>query len=225
MVVTMAHANANDGQAPSVASNLSVTDRTASSLTVAWDAASDAGGSGLDRYVVTIDGEVEETVDASTTSATISGLSADASYDVGVTAFDAANNESLTDVVSASTRPAGSDGSGTGTGSGGDTGSGTGGETGSGTGADSGTGSGGDTGSGSGGETGTGSDTGTGSTDGASDDSGTGDGSGSSGWWDSGDGSGDGGWWGSSGDGSDGGWWSSSGDDGSDDSSDSGGWW
>lgn len=173
--------NGGDSQAPSAATNLTVTDRTSSTLSVTWDAASDAGSSGLVRYAVTVDGRVEQTVDAATTSTTVSGLSADTSYDVGVTAFDGANNESNTVVVAATTDSADSDGSGTG--SGGDTGSGTGSGSGSGSGSasdsDSGSsggwwGSGGDSGSGSGGDTGGWWDTGG---DGSSDDSDSG------GWW------------------------------------------
>lgn len=193
----MANADNGDALAPTAASNLAVNERTASSLTVSWADASDTGGSGLDRYAVTVDGSVVQTVDASTTQATVSGLSAETSYDVGVTAFDAANNESYTVVTSASTEAAGSDGSGTGSGSGG---SGSGGETGSGT------------GSGSGGETGSGSSTDSG-TDSGSD-------SGGSGWWGSGSGSDTGS---DSGSDSGSGWWGSS--SGSDSGSDSGGWW
>lgn len=180
--------NGSDEQAPSAASNIAVADRTASSLTVSWDAATDTGGSGLDRYAVTVDGSVVRTVDAPTTRTTVSGLSADTGYDVGVTAFDGANNESYTVVTSAATEPADSDGSGTGSGSSGETGSGSGDDTGSGssTGADSDSGtdwwgSGSDSGSDSG--SGSDSDAGSGWWSGSSGSDPGSDSDSGSGWW------------------------------------------
>lgn len=176
-----------DTLAPSATPDIAVDDRTATSLSVSWGGASDTGGSGLDRYAVTVDGRVVQTVDAPTTSATLTGLSADTSYDIGVTAFDGANNESYTLVRTATTAAESSDGDETGSG-----------------------------GSGSGGADGEPGDTDSGSEDGGSWwESGSSGDSGSDtggGWWgaDSGsDSGGDGGWLGSGGSDTDGdgGWW------------------
>ena len=93
----------SDGTAPTAPSNLSVTGTTSSSVDVDWDASTDSGGSGLDHYVVYLDGSQDQTVPAGTTSATISGLSADTSYQVGVSAVDGAGNESATTTASAAT--------------------------------------------------------------------------------------------------------------------------
>lgn len=175
-----------DTIAPSATSDIAVDDRTPTSLTVSWAAASDTGGSGLARYAVTVDGRVVQTVDAPTTSATLSGLSADTTYDVGVTAFDGANNESYT-AVSTGTTAAESDRDETASG-----GSGAGGADGGSGDADSGSaGDGSWWGSGSSGD-GSGSDTGG---DWWGSDSGS-DSGGSGGWLGWGDDTtGDGGWW------------------------------
>ncbi|WP_235853569.1 fibronectin type III domain-containing protein [Halosimplex salinum] len=92
-----------DSMAPVTPSNLSVTEATTDSVTVSWDAATDEGGSGLDHYVVYVDGSQDQTVGADTTSATVDGLSADTSYDVAVSAVDGAGNESSAATVTATT--------------------------------------------------------------------------------------------------------------------------
>jgi len=99
-----------DATSPSAPSNLSVSGTSASSIDVAWDAASDSGGSGLDHYDVSLDGSLDQQVPAGTTSATVADLSADTSYEVGVSAVDGAGNESGTSTVAATTDAGGSDG-------------------------------------------------------------------------------------------------------------------
>jgi len=93
----------DDTTAPSAPSNLSVDATTASSIGVSWDASSDSGGSGLDSYVVSVDGSQDQTVAAGTTTATIDGLAANTSYEIGVSAVDGAGNESATTTVTATT--------------------------------------------------------------------------------------------------------------------------
>ncbi|WP_415380361.1 fibronectin type III domain-containing protein [Halosimplex sp. TS25] len=92
-----------DQQAPTTPANLSVSGTTSSSVSVSWDASSDSGGSGIDHYVVSVDGSQDQTVAAGTTSATVDGLDAETSYAIGVTAVDGAGNESATASVSATT--------------------------------------------------------------------------------------------------------------------------
>ncbi|WP_226022725.1 cellulase family glycosylhydrolase [Halomicrobium salinisoli] len=90
-----------DATAPSSPSNLSVT-TSESSVTVSWDAASDAGGSGLAEYVVSVAGN-ETTVPAGTTEATVDGLDPDTEYEVSVVAVDGAGNASDAATVAATT--------------------------------------------------------------------------------------------------------------------------
>ncbi|RRJ31508.1 endo-1,4-beta-xylanase [Halocatena pleomorpha] len=101
----------DDTTAPSTPTNLSINSTTNSSVTVAWDAASDTGGSGLDHYVVSVDGSQDQTVAAGMTQTTVSGLSAGSTYEIGVQAVDGAGNESTTTTVTATTTD--DDGSGT----------------------------------------------------------------------------------------------------------------
>jgi len=92
-----------DTQPPSVPENLSVSATTDSTVTVSWDGVSDNGSSGLDQYVVWVDGSEDGTVGAGMTTATVEGLSAETSYTIGVTAVDGAGNESDAATVSATT--------------------------------------------------------------------------------------------------------------------------
>jgi mannan endo-1,4-beta-mannosidase len=100
-----------DTTAPPAPANLSVTGTTTSTVELSWDAVEDAGGSGLDRYAVSVDGSGEQTVPAGTTSATVEGLSPDTTYEVAVTAVDGAGNASAAATVTATTA-AGEDGDG-----------------------------------------------------------------------------------------------------------------
>ncbi|CCQ34237.1 alpha-galactosidase protein [Halorhabdus tiamatea SARL4B] len=88
---------------PTAPSNLSVTTTTPSSAEIAWDAATDEGGSGLDHYAISVDGSLDQQVPVGTTSATIADLAAETSYEIGVSAVDAAGNESATVTVEATT--------------------------------------------------------------------------------------------------------------------------
>jgi len=91
-----------DTTPPSAPSNLTVTDTSASSVSVSWDASSD-DDTGVDQYAVTVDGSLDQEVGAGTTSATIDGLSADTTYEIGVSAEDGAGNTSAATNVTAST--------------------------------------------------------------------------------------------------------------------------
>ncbi len=100
----------DDTTPPTLPSNLSVSATTDSSVSVGWDAASDTGGSGLDQYVISVDGNSDHTVSAGTTSTTVSGLSAETSYEIGVSAVDGAGNTS--DAVSTTATTDAGDGGG-----------------------------------------------------------------------------------------------------------------
>jgi chitodextrinase len=109
-VTTDASEPDGDTTAPSAPANLSVSESTSSSVSVAWDAATDSGGSGVDSYVVSLDGSEAESVAADTTAATVEGLSAETSYDLAVTAVDGAGNESAAATVTATTAASEDDG-------------------------------------------------------------------------------------------------------------------
>ncbi|MFC7081249.1 glycosyl hydrolase [Halorussus caseinilyticus] len=83
----------SDTTAPTTPSNLSSTGHTSSSVSLAWDAASDSG-SGVDHYNVYVDGTRSQQVSAGTTMTTVSGLASGTTYDFYVTAVDGAGNES-----------------------------------------------------------------------------------------------------------------------------------
>ncbi|WP_135364599.1 fibronectin type III domain-containing protein [Halosimplex halophilum] len=100
--VSATTAPGGDTTAPPAPADLSVTGTTDSSVSVSWDAVTD-DGSGVDHYVVTVDGSEDQTVPAGSTSATVDGLSADTPYEVGVVAVDAAGNESAAATVTATT--------------------------------------------------------------------------------------------------------------------------
>ncbi|ERJ04713.1 chitinase protein [Halorhabdus tiamatea SARL4B] len=101
--VTVATTDGDDEQAPTMPENLSVTGSTSESISVSWDAATDEGGSGLDHYLVYFDGSQDQQVAAGTTEATVSGLDAATTYEIAVSAVDAAGNESATATVQATT--------------------------------------------------------------------------------------------------------------------------
>ncbi len=103
VTVTADGSGGGDETAPTVPSNLSVSATTGSSVSVGWDASSDTGGSGLDQYAVAVDGNSDHTVSAGTTSTTVSGLSEDTEYVIGVSAVDGAGNESDRATVTATT--------------------------------------------------------------------------------------------------------------------------
>ena len=83
-----------DVTAPSAPQNLKSLSVTASSATLAWDAASDDVG--VDHYVVhyQASGELKKNQTAAGTSATLANLQAATAYTVSVTAVDAAGNTS-----------------------------------------------------------------------------------------------------------------------------------
>ncbi|WEL22214.1 fibronectin type III domain-containing protein [Halorhabdus sp. BNX81] len=110
---TDAGSDDGDTQAPSAPSNVSVESTTETSVEVSWSASTDSGGSGLDSYVVFVDGSQDQTVPAGTTSATVDGLSAGTSYQIGVSAVDGAGNESAATTVGATTSESDDDDDGT----------------------------------------------------------------------------------------------------------------
>jgi cellulose 1,4-beta-cellobiosidase len=79
-----------DTQAPTAPTGLEATASTATSVALSWDASTD--DTGVTGYTVRVDGTVATT--AAGTSATITGLTPDTSYEVTVTARDAAGNVS-----------------------------------------------------------------------------------------------------------------------------------
>jgi endoglucanase len=96
----------SDTSAPTLPSNLTVTDTTETSVDLDWSGASDAG-SGLDHYTIYVDGSQAQTVSAGTTQATVTGLSPNTTYDIGIRAVDGAGNASAMVTVSATTDAAG----------------------------------------------------------------------------------------------------------------------
>jgi endonuclease I/chitodextrinase len=79
-----------DTQAPTAATGLSVSGTTSSSISLSWNASAD--NVGVTSYNVYMNGSLKTTV--SSTSATISGLSASTTYSFYVVAKDAAGNSS-----------------------------------------------------------------------------------------------------------------------------------
>ncbi|WP_330632934.1 endo-1,4-beta-xylanase [Halocatena halophila] len=92
-----------DTTPPATPSGLSVPETTAETVTLSWEAATDTGGSGLDQYVVTVDGTTTQTVPAGTTQTTLSGLTPETTYSIGVSAVDGAGNESAATTTTATT--------------------------------------------------------------------------------------------------------------------------
>ncbi|UPV72908.1 glycosyl hydrolase [Halorussus limi] len=84
----------SDETPPTAPSNLRSPGHTDSSVDLAWDAASDSGGSGVDHYAVYVDETRSQQVPAGTTSTTVSGLASGTTYEFSVTAVDGAGNES-----------------------------------------------------------------------------------------------------------------------------------
>lgn len=79
-----------DTQAPTTATGLTVSETTSSSISLAWNASTD--NVGVTSYNVYMNGSLKTTV--SSTSATISGLSASTTYSFYIVAKDAAGNSS-----------------------------------------------------------------------------------------------------------------------------------
>jgi len=83
------NAPSGDTTAPSVPTNLAVTSKTSSSVSLSWSASTD--NVGVAGYTVSYG---SSNVNATGTSATISGLTANTSYTFTVKAYDAAGNVS-----------------------------------------------------------------------------------------------------------------------------------
>ncbi|WP_226021805.1 glycoside hydrolase family 9 protein [Halomicrobium salinisoli] len=94
--------NAPDTTAPGAPSPVTVTSMGTTSLGLSWSAVTD-DGSGLDQYVVAVDGTERTTVPAGTTSATVDDLDPDTDYEISVRAVDGAGNESEPATATATT--------------------------------------------------------------------------------------------------------------------------
>lgn len=95
---------ASDTQAPTAATNLNVSGKTANSISLAWNASTD--NVGVTSYTVYMNGSVKATV--SSTSTTISGLNPSTTYSFYVVAKDAAGNSSSNSSTVSGTTNAGS---------------------------------------------------------------------------------------------------------------------
>jgi uncharacterized repeat protein (TIGR03806 family) len=82
-----------DTTAPTVPAGLTATGSTMSTITLAWTASTDAGGSGVHEYLVRRNGTLVAVV--TTTSHTDSGLAAGSTYSYTVAARDNADNTSV----------------------------------------------------------------------------------------------------------------------------------
>jgi chitodextrinase len=99
VTIKSAIAASGDAQAPTTVSNLSVTSRTTSSITLTWSAASD--NVGVTAYGQYLNGVLVHT--GTTTSFTWTGLKCGTSYSLAVDAVDAAGNRSAQTALTAST--------------------------------------------------------------------------------------------------------------------------
>lgn len=106
-VAILSFDTAADTTPPSVPSNLHVTAKTSSSVSLAWNASTDSQ-SGVAGYKIYQNGSLKKTV-TSGTSAAITGLSASTSYTYKISAYDNNGNESAqSSSVSATTSAASS---------------------------------------------------------------------------------------------------------------------
>ena len=98
----------SDTQAPSTPSNLSASNATQTTVDLSWTGSTD--NVGVSGYRIYVDNSSFTT--SSSTSTTISGLSASTTYSIYVTAFDAAGNESSASNTVSVTTQAGNGGGG-----------------------------------------------------------------------------------------------------------------
>jgi chitinase len=104
-VTTSPASVSTDTTPPSAPSGLTVTDRTAQSVDVTWNASSDTGGSGLKQYEVFLNGTTSGTTTMpSYTFPPLTGLT---QYTVEVRAVDGAGNSSAKASVAFTTKPTG----------------------------------------------------------------------------------------------------------------------
>ncbi len=91
-----------DPDPPATPSELTVDGVTEVTIDVSWSAVEDVGEAGLSHYNAYVDGEKRAEV-AGTTSTTITDLTADTAYELGVSAVDRARNESSRVTATATT--------------------------------------------------------------------------------------------------------------------------
>lgn len=94
-----------DTQAPEKPQNPSVNDNAETELSVYWDAASDAGGTGVARYEVFLGDDPEPATTTTETATRITGLTTRDTFDVRVVAVDGAGNRSPAATVTATLIP------------------------------------------------------------------------------------------------------------------------
>ncbi|PWN70533.1 endonuclease I [Chryseobacterium phosphatilyticum] len=92
-----------DAQAPTTATGLNVSGKTANSISLSWNASTD--NVGVTSYTIYMNGSLKTT--ANTTSATVSGLSPSTTYNFYVVAKDAAGNSSSNSATVSGTTNAG----------------------------------------------------------------------------------------------------------------------
>ena len=85
---------ASDVQAPTVPTNFRVSGTTTTSISLAWGASSDSGGSGRAGYRIYRDGSATPLATVTGRTYTNTGLTSGTSYTYRVTAYDNAGNES-----------------------------------------------------------------------------------------------------------------------------------
>ena len=100
---------APDTQAPSVPTSVTAANATDVTMDLTWGASTD--NVGVDGYNVYLDGSLLGSVTG--TSATVNGLTAGTTYTFGVSAFDAAGNESAAGTTTGTTTGGGGGGGGT----------------------------------------------------------------------------------------------------------------
>ncbi|HEY7640178.1 MAG TPA: PQQ-dependent sugar dehydrogenase [Steroidobacteraceae bacterium] len=95
-----------DTTAPSVPQSVRATAVSSTSISVAWNASTDSGGSGLAGYRVFRNGSTTPIATVTATSYTDTNLSPNTSYSYTVRAFDGASNQSAASNAASATTPA-----------------------------------------------------------------------------------------------------------------------
>ncbi|GAB3040599.1 cellulase family glycosylhydrolase [Natronobiforma cellulositropha] len=94
----------DDDTPPTIPGGLTLESRTYHSLTIEWEESAANGPADVFEYVVYVDGAEHERVPDGTTTTTLEDLDPSAQYEVAVTAFDRASNESDPNAIVLETR-------------------------------------------------------------------------------------------------------------------------